>query len=378
MKRNLSASARPTSSTVRRRWPRRPLSLERLEDRLAPSANILVSVDGSYPQQQFREYTPSGALVRTVVVPPGGAAEDARDLVADASGNVYLYNGTFDPYLSTYSTGGTWSHRTYSGWSTVNNTSYGGIGLSGSYVFVTDMTTYGEAADQAKGIVRFNLADGTASRFAITFEPIDLTVGRDGLVYALDSFRTVNVYDPQSMALLRTVTLPTYINGNAQYYGSLAVNAAGELFVGASYSGLEYRFSPAGALLNSVTLPGPGGSGYFGSPSDIDLSGDGRLVLGTTSGHVVQMTDAFTDISYFVASTTGTVFVAFGADTGAPPAASLSINDVSVVEGNSGTTPATFTVSLSRPSTQTVTVSYATASSTAASGLDFQSASGTL
>lgn len=44
---------------------------------------------------------------------------------------------------------------------------------------------------------------------------------------------------------------------------------------------------------------------------------------------------------------------------------SLSINDVSVTEGNSGTTTASFTVSLSAPSAQTVTVGYATADGTA-------------
>ncbi|HEX7796105.1 MAG TPA: Calx-beta domain-containing protein, partial [Vicinamibacterales bacterium] len=56
----------------------------------------------------------------------------------------------------------------------------------------------------------------------------------------------------------------------------------------------------------------------------------------------------------------------------------LSINDVSVNEGNSGTSIATFTVSLSSASNQTVTVNYATASGTASSGSDYTSASGTL
>src|SRR6185295_19230282 len=41
----------------------------------------------------------------------------------------------------------------------------------------------------------------------------------------------------------------------------------------------------------------------------------------------------------------------------------LAINDVTVAEGNSGTTPATFTVSLSAVSAQTVTVNYNTSPS---------------
>jgi glucose/arabinose dehydrogenase len=55
----------------------------------------------------------------------------------------------------------------------------------------------------------------------------------------------------------------------------------------------------------------------------------------------------------------------------------ISINDVSVVEGFTGTTNATFTVSLSNASSQTVTVNYATAGNTASSGTDFVAASGT-
>src|SRR5207244_875595 len=59
-------------------------------------------------------------------------------------------------------------------------------------------------------------------------------------------------------------------------------------------------------------------------------------------------------------------------------APTLSINDVSVTEGDSGSTPATFTVSLSAASSFTVTVNYATADNTANAGSDYQSTSGTL
>src|SRR5262249_17959887 len=49
----------------------------------------------------------------------------------------------------------------------------------------------------------------------------------------------------------------------------------------------------------------------------------------------------------------------------------LSIGDVSVVEGNSGTVAANFVVSLSAPSGNTVTVNYATANGTAAAPGDY-------
>jgi hypothetical protein len=55
----------------------------------------------------------------------------------------------------------------------------------------------------------------------------------------------------------------------------------------------------------------------------------------------------------------------------------ISIADSSVVEGNSGTTPMVFTVTLSSPSAVTVTVNYQTLAGTASSR-DFQATSGTL
>lgn len=60
------------------------------------------------------------------------------------------------------------------------------------------------------------------------------------------------------------------------------------------------------------------------------------------------------------------------------PLPSLSIDDVSVVEGNAGTTNAVFTVSLSAASGQTVTVIYATADGTAVEPADYTSTAGSL
>jgi len=56
----------------------------------------------------------------------------------------------------------------------------------------------------------------------------------------------------------------------------------------------------------------------------------------------------------------------------------LSINDVTVTEGNSGVTNAAFTVSLSQTTVNPVTVNFATADGTATTPSDYTSASGTL
>jgi glucose/arabinose dehydrogenase len=96
--------------------------------------------------------------------------------------------------------------------------------------------------------------------------------------------------------------------------------------------------------------------------------------------------DAFTSISgpvdiqvandgslYYLARGTSTVFrVQFNGEP------TLTINDVSLVEGNTGTRNATFTVSLSNASFQTITVNYATANNTAIANTDYLAASGTV
>ncbi len=56
----------------------------------------------------------------------------------------------------------------------------------------------------------------------------------------------------------------------------------------------------------------------------------------------------------------------------------MTIGDVTVTEGNTGTRAASFTVTLSTAYSQPVSVAYATANGTAAAGSDYQSASGTL
>ena len=57
---------------------------------------------------------------------------------------------------------------------------------------------------------------------------------------------------------------------------------------------------------------------------------------------------------------------------------SISINDISLAEGNSGTSNAIFTVTLSPASGQTVTVGYSTANGSATAGSDYVATSGTL
>ena len=76
--------------------------------------------------------------------------------------------------------------------------------------------------------------------------------------------------------------------------------------------------------------------------------------------------------------TGGRLNVSAALDYNSTPTPSLSINDASVTEGNSGTQTATYTVTLSAASASVVTVNYATANGTATAGSDYVAGNGTL
>ena len=67
-----------------------------------------------------------------------------------------------------------------------------------------------------------------------------------------------------------------------------------------------------------------------------------------------------------------------GIETQGPAGPNVSINNVTVTEGNSGSSNATFTATLSAASAQTVSVDVSTANGTATAPTDYQTASATL
>jgi hypothetical protein len=69
---------------------------------------------------------------------------------------------------------------------------------------------------------------------------------------------------------------------------------------------------------------------------------------------------------------------AVGTITDDDPRPSFSVDDVNVAEGNSGTTIATFTVSMSNPSASATSVHWATSDGSALAGSDYETAGGTL
>lgn len=153
-----------------------------------------------------------------------------------------------------------------------------------------------------------------------------------------------------------------------------------------------------GVTIENVLL-GSGNDSVIGNSADNQLTGNGgndtldggagtdtAIYKGASSGYKIAVngsTVTVTDSSGVegVDTLTNIEFLKFSDKTVSATGSSTptaSVAGISVTEGNSGTTSATFTVTLSEAAATAVTMAYATASGTATSGVDFTAASGTL
>jgi len=114
-------------------------------------------------------------------------------------------------------------------------------------------------------------------------------------------------------------------------------------------------------------LVGTNSASTYGGVATLNLSG-----LTPGQSYTVGVTGATADVFGMGAYKLN---AQFGGITALP---TLSIGNVSLLEGNSGTTAFNFNVTLSAPSTGTVTVQYATGNGTATTGSDYTTTSGTL
>jgi plastocyanin len=133
-----------------------------------------------------------------------------------------------------------------------------------------------------------------------------------------------------------------------------------------------------------------GGTATSGTDFQSVSNGTVTITTGQTSGvaHVLvngDMTAEADETFTLTLSTPGGATIADGSatgtiqnDDGPPPPPSMSIGDVTVAEGNSSTTPATFTVTLSNATSGPVTAHFQTADGTATAPPDYQAKSGTV
>lgn len=180
-----------------------------------------------------------------------------------------------------------------------------------------------------------------------------------------------------------------FTNGTGAALSSFAV----------AYTGEQWRLGTTGRAdridfqysLNATSLT----TGTWTDVDALDFSSPDTGTIGVKNGNGAANRTAISSTVSSVSIANGATFCvrwndvdATGADDGlavddfsitvaGAPLPSLSINDVTADEGNSGTTNFTFTIALSAAAAANVTVDYATSSDSATSGVDFTATSGT-
>lgn len=167
-------------------------------------------------------------------------------------------------------------------------------------------------------------------------------------------------------------------NGTGSFTStSYDINSFGGSLTAADFNG-DGKIDVAGADAgNAVKILLGTGAGTFSSPVVAATGSTGSGAVAIVQGDFNS--DGRRDVATVNSGSTNAFVLLNNGVWPSPGAPSITVNDVSVIEGNTGSRSATFTVRLSAASTQTVSVHYATADGTATlAGNDFQATSGTL
>jgi hypothetical protein len=254
--------------------------------RLSPLENLFeMNVQTATVTDQFLHlYGFDKQLIQTINIPEVDmSTSTARDLTVLNDGRIAIYNGTFNPSLSIYSPQyGTWQHRTFDDWGTVNNGTYGGIAHSGNYVYVTDMSISG---NNTAGIVRFDL-ETNVTEFFDGGGYIDVVIGLDYMLYALSGSQ-VDQYNPLTMELVNSFAI-----SDAR---AISVDESGNIYT-ASWRGILKRYDQAGIENHILDLNGLSDNNINGSFYDMNFFEHNSLILTNRSNQVVVIDTDFSNI----------------------------------------------------------------------------------
>ncbi|WP_293395506.1 Calx-beta domain-containing protein, partial [Nevskia sp.] len=224
-----------------------------------------------------------------------------------------------------------------------------------------------------------------------TSKTVSLPVKGDTTVEPDETF-FVNLMNPTGGAVIGDAQgVGTIVNDDGPATPSLAINDVSLSEGNAGTSNAAFTVSLSAAATGPVTVAYATANGTATAGSDY-VAGSGTLTIPTGSTSVtvnvaVNGDTAVEPDETFVINLSGAsgATIADGQGQGsivnddtATTAPSFSINDVSVVEGNSGTRNATFTVTLSPAAATAVTVTASTANGTATAGSDYTGGSLTL
>jgi len=233
--------------------------------------------------------------------------------------------------------------------------------------------------------------DFVANNGTITFAPgevtktITVTVNGDTLDEANETF-SVNLTNPTNGTLLDDTGAGTITDDDPAPTISIADQSITEGNTGTKTLTFTVTLSAVSGLPVTVNYATAGGTATSGADF---VAGNGTVTIaaGQTSATftvtingdtTVESNENFTVTLSNPTNATIADGTATGTITDDDAAVTVSIGDATVTEGNSGNATMTFTITLSGPSGQTVTVNYATSDGTATQPGDYAQANGTV
>jgi glucose/arabinose dehydrogenase len=236
----------------------------------------------------------------------------------------------------------------------------------------------------------FEPSDYQARGGSVTFQPgetsrdVVMTVNGDTTFEPNETFN-VNLSVPANATIGDSQGVATIVNDDSQPAISIGDTAVTETSVGTTTAAFTVSLSNASTQTITVNYATAGDTATSGTDF-VAASGTATItpgLLSTTVNVTVNPDTTFETNEFFLVNLTSPTNAtisdnqATGIINNDDAQPTISINDVSLSEGNAGTSAASFTVSLSNPSYQTITVNYATADNTATAGSDYVAASGT-
>lgn len=252
------------------------------------------------------------------------------------------------------------------------------------YVATDGTATLG--GDASSGGLDFVAASGSLTFLAgETTKTIDVTINGD-FVFESDETFTVNLSNPVNGGIIDAEGLGSITNDDTAPEISLGDVAVAEGASGTRAASFVVTLSAPSGLETSVEFATADGTA---SEPDDYTAATGTLLIPAGETSAIVMVSVQGDLSNEDNETielnlsnpdNATIDDAqgIGTITNDDPVPQVSIGDVTVAEGNSGTRTASFSVSLSAPSGRDVSIDWATANGSALAGQDYVAASGTL
>ncbi|ODU00866.1 MAG: hypothetical protein ABS79_02645 [Planctomycetes bacterium SCN 63-9] len=266
---------------------------------------------------------------------------------------------------------------------TVTLSQAGSLPITVAYSTINGTATAGSDFTAVSGTLTF--APG------VTTQTISVPIIGDTVIEPNESFRVV-LSTPTNATFADGDATGTIVNDDSVSVPAITINDASVAEGNSGTKTLAFTVALSSAATTAVTVAYSTSGGTATAGSDYTSTG-GTLTFAPGETQKTISVAILGDATYepdetFLINLTNPAgaTIADGQATGTilnddaapPPLPSLSIGNVTVGEGNSGSRPAVFTVSLSAPSTLPVTVSYTTVAGTAGAGTDFTAVSGTL